>query len=232
MTKNTNTKPVTTASIRTLVTKARAEFSKAEQSAQVAMIACANATYAVHTAGLIGKDQSANGGWDSLRDYAAGYVGRNGSAVGHSTVIMWRRIGRALSLGITPDATDARVALTFSRLTAVWGDKRVSDALDNGTKAAIVKAVASCFGKDGKKTPAPKATTDDTAGNKGTGETDGNTPDVPVTRNNSTTLDAVETLLARIAKPSKAEVARLVEIADRAMILAGLAPVAEETKVA
>lgn len=221
-------------STKSLVTAAHAAFSRGEQSNRTMLLACAAATFALAEAGLIGKDQSANGGYDSQRDYAATFVATdsNGNVisrpVSQTTVIMWRRCGRALSLGITPDAVladgeaDVKVRLTFNRLVQVFGDARVGNVADNGSKAAIVKAVASCFGRDGKKTPAPKAATANTAGEQGTGTTEGNTPEVPVTRNNSTALDAVEALLARISKPSKAERERLVDIVSRIAIIAGV----------
>lgn len=194
-----------------LVTKAKAAFAKAVQSDRQAMILCANATFAVREAGLVGKGQSANGGWDSLRDYAGQYVGRSGNAVAASTVVLWTRLGRAISLGITEEAEP----VAFGRIVQCYADKRVSEALDNGSKTAILKALKAIHGKDGKRIPAPKATAPSKP------STDKETDGLPVTRNTSTTLDAVEALLARITKVSKAERVRLVELVERIAVLYG-----------
>lgn len=185
----------TPAQIRKGLTSAKAAYSEASTYAERALAVCSAFTWSMFEANLIGADAPEGLGWKSQRDYAAEY------GVTHTAVVMWRRYGRAASLGVDEN--------TLRRIVQWFGDARISEALDTGSKAAITKAVKSITLPDGKRVPAPKSA-------KSTKPSSDTAKDgLPVTRNNSTTLDVIETVAARLtAKMSKAECARLASVIE------------------
>jgi len=104
----------------------------------------AYATECAYSAGLIGKDAT----YPTARDYAATYD------VAPATVTLWKRLGRALVVGVTTDSPVWQV-LAFK---AAANDKAVADAImaDDATVETITAAIATTREPDGKRRTAAK----------------------------------------------------------------------------
>lgn len=178
------TTPVSLSDFREHLSGAVAEYVRSIEAGESALVVCARVTWEAFAAGLVGADAPEEG-FKSQRDYAKRFLHpRTSQPVALATVQMWKRYGRAMALGV--DET------TLTRIGSVWGDSRISETLDTGSKTAIVKAVKGLYGPDGKRIPRPKPQAAAPAA-----ESKGQA--VPETRNDSTTLDAIETLAARLS---------------------------------
>jgi hypothetical protein len=211
------TTPVSLTGFTSGLTTATQEYRRALDAGERALVVCARFTWEAFANGMIGAD-APEGGFKSQRDYAARFVSSKGAPVGQTTVVLWRRWGRAESLGVEEP--------TLGRIVQCFGDSRVGEVLDNGSKTAIVKAVKAIYGKDGKRIPAPKPNAQAPASESGAAQ-------VPTTRNDSTTLDALETMLARLSnKPTPATVKRMEALAENlaARIASAKAPKATTPK--
>lgn len=124
-----------------LVSKVARQYRTAAGKVRTLTADAAYATDAAYESGLIGKD----GEYATARDYAAAY------GVSPSAVTLWRRLGRALVVGITTDS-EAWQHLAFR---SAANDKIVAEAImaDDATVDKIMSALGKSRKPDGTRKP-------------------------------------------------------------------------------
>jgi len=122
-----------------LVSRVARTYRAAQGKVRSLTADAAYATECAFTAGIIGKGAK----YETARDYAAAYE------VAPATVTLWKRLGRALVVGV---ATDSGLWQTLA-FKAAANDKAVADAImaDGATVATITAAVATTRKPDGSR---------------------------------------------------------------------------------
>jgi len=122
-----------------LVTRVARTYRSAQGKVRSLTADAAYATEAAFSAGIIAKGAK----YDTAREYAAAFD------VAPATVTLWKRLGRALVVGVT---TDSPLWQTLAFRTAA-NDKAVAEAImaDDATVAKIAAAVATTRKPDGSR---------------------------------------------------------------------------------
>lgn len=204
-------KVTTPAQARALVRSALAEESKAGESQTIATVALAYATHAAEVHGLVGKGCE-------LETWGA--YGKAFNLSG-TRITQYRRAGRAFAVaGVEPNTYLGR-----SLTRGAGAVKSIGEAIDSAeaTPESVEAAWLQHYTPTGTLRPkeerpgyvAPESTPNAPASEQAAEAN-------PMPRNNSGRLDLIDTALAALSKPSKAETARLLQIMETVALLAGV----------
>lgn len=200
MTKNEKTQseatestPVDTAPVLALVESAVNAWNDALTNTARSIESAAVAAYAA--APHIGDGQVWQDGAAYRSQFPAPRPDKSGNtvSVSASTLTLWTLLGKAHSLGLTPDAD----ATTWRRMVQRATDKRISSVIrdEKATGPKIKRAVAACFPK-GQYAAAEKADTP-TEGEQH-GNTGSNSEDQTVPSSVPALLDLLDVIAARL----------------------------------
>jgi hypothetical protein len=188
--------------VLTQVGEARSAFQSATLSLRSARILAARATYAVESAGMVGKGKV----WDKWTDYAQD--DKQGLGMSPHAATALRRQGKALALGLDPENVKNKDAARWSFLSDKGGTAAVGAVFtkDLKTLTALRK------GLDAAMAGAGKGTGSGSTKGKGKGKRDKQTPTLPGKGKNAALFETIETCLTRVdwAKVTPENVAALV----------------------
>lgn len=163
----------------TLARKYRGITSRHDKALSAITPEVSSLTFEAFESGAVGTGRKRPEGQESQGDYAARF------GVSSANVTRWRRLGRALSLGITVKENDGA---TWKALQRVVNDSRIP--ADEGTAQQIREALSKVVTPDGKVVPAKREATPD-EGDKGAAE---------VTLSAANVVAQAEALSAQIVK--------------------------------